>query len=74
LSAAKKIASWTSAIFLRLFRIRRQILTCLDKLYAQLAEEEIEIVPATEPTPESLSDEWVAEDEEEVVVARHQLY
>jgi len=40
----------------------------LDKLYSQLAEEEIEIVPATEPSLENLSDEWVAEDEEEVVV------
>jgi RNA polymerase primary sigma factor len=40
----------------------------LDKLYAQLAEEEIEIVPATEPTLDSLSDEWVAEEEEEEVV------
>jgi RNA polymerase primary sigma factor len=41
----------------------------LDKLYSQLAEEEIEIAAATEPPLEKLSDEWVAEDDEEVVVA-----
>jgi RNA polymerase primary sigma factor len=39
----------------------------LDTLYARLTEEEIEIIPATEPTAASLSDEWVAEEEEEVV-------
>jgi RNA polymerase primary sigma factor len=46
----------------------------LDKLYGQLAEEEVEIVPAAEPTIESLSDEWVAEDDEEVVVAADTSY
>jgi RNA polymerase primary sigma factor len=46
----------------------------LDRLYAQLTEEEIEIIPATEPTPDSLSDEWVAEDEEEEVVAEDTSY
>jgi RNA polymerase primary sigma factor len=46
----------------------------LDKLYALLAEDEIEIVPAAEPTPDSLSDEWVAEDDEEVVVAADTSY
>jgi RNA polymerase primary sigma factor len=47
----------------------------LDKLYGQLAEEEIEIVPATEPTLANLSDEWVAEEEEEEeVVAQDTSY
>jgi RNA polymerase primary sigma factor len=46
----------------------------LDKLYGKLAEEEVEIVPAAEPTIESLSDEWVAEDDEEVVVAADTSY
>jgi RNA polymerase primary sigma factor len=46
----------------------------LDKLYAQLAEEEIEIIPAAEPTPDSLSDEWVAEDEEEEAVVEDTSY
>jgi RNA polymerase primary sigma factor len=46
----------------------------LDKLYAQLAEEEIEIVPATEPSLDHLSDEWVAEDEEEEVLAEDTSY
>jgi RNA polymerase primary sigma factor len=46
----------------------------LDKLYALLAEDEIEIVPAAEPTPDSLNDEWVAEDDEEVVVAADTSY
>ncbi|HSX18419.1 MAG TPA: RNA polymerase sigma factor RpoD [Candidatus Saccharimonadales bacterium] len=41
----------------------------LDNLYAELAEAEIEITPETEPPVESLSDAWVAEDEEEVVPA-----
>lgn len=39
----------------------------LDKLYGQLAEDDIEIVPATEPALENLSDEWAAEEEEETV-------
>jgi RNA polymerase primary sigma factor len=46
----------------------------LDKLYGQLAEEEIEIIPAAEPTLAGLSDEWVAEDEEEEVVAADTSY
>jgi RNA polymerase primary sigma factor len=46
----------------------------LDKLYVQLAEDEIEIIPATEPSLEHLSDEWVAEDEEEEVVAEDTSY
>jgi RNA polymerase primary sigma factor len=46
----------------------------LDKLYGQLAEEEIVIVPATEPTLASLSDEWVAEDDEEEVVTEDTSY
>jgi RNA polymerase primary sigma factor len=46
----------------------------LDKLYGQLAEEEIVIVPATEPTLATLSDEWVAEDDEEEVVAEDTSY
>jgi RNA polymerase primary sigma factor len=40
----------------------------LDKLYSQLTEEEIEIIPAAEPSPAHLSDEWEAEEEEETVV------
>jgi RNA polymerase primary sigma factor len=46
----------------------------LDKLYAKLAEDDTEIVPATEPPITSLSDEWVAEDEEEEVVAEDTSY
>jgi RNA polymerase primary sigma factor len=46
----------------------------LDKLYGQLAEEEIVIVPSTEPSLANLSDEWVAEDEEEEVVAEDTSY
>jgi RNA polymerase primary sigma factor len=46
----------------------------LDKLYAQLADDDTEIVPATEPSPDHLSDEWVAEDEEETVVAADTSY
>lgn len=40
----------------------------LDAFYAELAEEGIEIVEATEPKAEDFSDEWVEEEEEEVVV------
>jgi RNA polymerase primary sigma factor len=46
----------------------------LDKLYGQLAEEEIEIVPAAEPTLAHLSDEWVADDEEEKAVVEDTSY
>ncbi len=40
----------------------------LDKLYSALSEASIELVGATEPSPADFSDEWVADDEEEVVV------
>jgi RNA polymerase primary sigma factor len=46
----------------------------LDKLYALLAEDDTEIVPATEPSPDHLSDEWVAEDEEEEVLVADTTY
>src|SRR5581483_11441030 len=46
----------------------------LDKLYSQLAEEEIEVVPATEPILGNLSDEWVAEEEEEETLAEDTSY
>jgi len=40
----------------------------LDALYTQLADAEIAITSATEPNPEGFSDEWVAEDTEEIVL------
>jgi len=40
----------------------------LDKLYGELAEADIEIVAATEPSTEDFVDEWAVEDEEEAVV------
>lgn len=43
-------------------------LDVLDALYAELAEANIELVAAEEPTVDDFSDEWVAEEEEEVVV------
>jgi RNA polymerase primary sigma factor len=46
----------------------------LDKLYARLAEDDIEIIPATEPSLENLSAEWVAEDDEEEVVVEDTSY
>jgi RNA polymerase primary sigma factor len=46
----------------------------LDKLYALLAEDDIEIIPAAEPSPDHLSDEWVAEEEEEEVLAADTTY
>jgi RNA polymerase primary sigma factor len=39
----------------------------LDRLYAELTENDIEIVAATEPSTDEFTDEWVAEEEEEVV-------
>ncbi|MDB5161132.1 MAG: sigA [Candidatus Saccharibacteria bacterium] len=41
----------------------------LDSLYAQLADNEIEIVAAAEPSTEDFVDEWAVEEEEEVVPA-----
>lgn len=42
----------------------------LDYLYNELAEAEVEVIQATEPVPEEISDEWATEEEEpEVVVA-----
>jgi RNA polymerase primary sigma factor len=46
----------------------------LDKLYALLAEDDIEIIPPAEPSPDHLSDEWVAEDEEEEVIVADTTY
>lgn len=43
-------------------------LETLEALYAKLTEDDVEVVPTTEPTPETLSDEWVTEEEEEEVV------
>ena len=40
----------------------------LDALYTQLADADIAITSATEPNPEGFSDEWVAEDTEEIVL------
>ncbi len=41
----------------------------LDHLYAELAENDIELVPATEPDPkDTVSDAWAAEEEETEVV------
>jgi RNA polymerase primary sigma factor len=42
-------------------------LDSLDALYAEMADADIELVAATEPSTEDFSDEWTAEDEEEVV-------
>ncbi len=39
----------------------------LDYLYAQLAEAEVEIVPATEPDPADFSDDWALEEGEELI-------
>ncbi|MBI5906878.1 RNA polymerase sigma factor RpoD [Candidatus Saccharibacteria bacterium] len=39
----------------------------LDYLYAQLAEAEVEIVPATEPDPTDFSDDWALEEGEELI-------
>jgi len=45
----------------------------LDALYTQLADADIAITSATEPNPEGFSDEWVAEDTEEIVL-KDQVY
>lgn len=44
-------------------------LDILDALYSELSEASIELVVAEEPTKDDFSDEWVAEDEEEIFVA-----
>lgn len=40
----------------------------LESFYKELDKEDIELIEATEPNAEDFSDEWVGEDEEEVVV------
>ena len=40
----------------------------LDMLYGELSENGIELISATEPSPEDFSDEWVVEEGEEAVV------
>jgi RNA polymerase primary sigma factor len=39
----------------------------LDHLYAELAEADVEIIPAAEPPAEVLTDEWTAEEPEELI-------
>jgi len=41
----------------------------LDALYADLTEAGVELIGATEPSAEEFSDEWVAEDEEEIILS-----
>jgi len=41
----------------------------LDQLYSELTEASIELVGATEPSAEEFTDEWVAEDEEEIILS-----
>ncbi len=41
----------------------------LDALYTELTEAGVELVGATEPSVEEFSDEWVAEDEEEIILS-----
>lgn len=40
----------------------------LDSLYTELGDNNIELVSATEPSPEEFTDEWVGEDGEEIVL------
>lgn len=40
----------------------------LESIYSQLVDDEIELIEATEPNADEFSDEWVAEDDEEIVV------
>lgn len=40
----------------------------LDALYTELAEQKIDVTGISEPKLEDLSDEWVAEDDEEIVI------
>ncbi len=40
----------------------------LDQLYTELGDNNIELVSATEPSPEDFSDEWAGEDGEEIVL------
>jgi RNA polymerase primary sigma factor len=41
----------------------------LDALYTELTEAGVELVSATEPSADEFSDEWVAEDEEEIILS-----
>lgn len=41
----------------------------LDELYTELSDSGVELIGATEPSVEEFRDEWVAEDEEEIVLS-----
>lgn len=41
----------------------------LDELYTELSDSGVELIGATEPSVDEFSDEWVAEDEEEIVLS-----
>ena len=41
----------------------------LEAFYKELDREDIELIEATEPNAEDFSDEWVADDEEEIIVS-----
>ncbi len=46
----------------------------LDNLYAELVEAEVEVIPETEPTPGTISDEWAAEESEEELLKADTSY
>ena len=46
----------------------------LEKLYAAMADADIDIVPITEPEAVAISDEWAAEDEEEEILPDDNAY
>ncbi len=46
----------------------------LDRVYAELTENDIELVPLAEPSVVELSDEWAAEDEEEEIIIEDNSY
>src|SRR5579862_2891104 len=46
----------------------------LERLYADMADEDIDLIPVEEPTKEEISDEWAVEDEAEEVLPEDTSY
>ncbi len=46
----------------------------LERLYADMADEDIELIPAAEPTPAEISDEWAVEEDTEEILPEDTSY
>lgn len=69
IAQAKKEGKLEQRAIFKLIPDTPENIDVLESFYKELDAQEIELIEATEPNAEDFSDEWVADDEEEVVVS-----